>query len=226
MRKGNVLFLEDSDLIRGQSEFSFSTVVSGSRDQIATSDLVIAGNKVIKNRFFHTGIIVPQVNDVPGPLDRSVFSNWETLKREAGAYEDRINNRINEILVVIHKAFDVEDTKYNWYFQDAPEGGMGEIYVPQSDEDEVSYNYQPSKWSRNLIDSGIWDYKNGFPKKFFFMKNEEIEAYIRAEITKAQENEARKKKSAKERAAAKKAAKEKALSKLSEEERKLLGLAD
>jgi len=226
MRKGNVLFLEDSDLIRGQSEFSFSTVVSGSRDQIATSDLVIAGNKVIKNRFFHTGIIVPQVNDVPGPLDRSVFSNWETLKREAGAYEDRINNRISEILTVIHKAFDVEDSIYNWYFQNAPEGGMGEIYLPQSDEDEVSYNYQPAKWSPTLIENSIWDYKNGFPKKFFFMKDEEIEAYIRAEIKEAKEIDARKKKSAKERAAAKKAAKEKALSKLSEQEKKLLGLAD
>jgi hypothetical protein len=28
MRKGNVLFLENSDLVRGQSEFSFSTIVS------------------------------------------------------------------------------------------------------------------------------------------------------------------------------------------------------
>jgi hypothetical protein len=226
MRKGNVLFLEDSDLIRGQSEFSFSTVVSGSRDQIATSDLVIAGNKVIKNRYSHNGIILPQVDNAPGPLDRSVFSNWETLKRETGAYEDRINNRISEILVVIHKAFDVEDAKYNWYFQDAPEGGMGEIYLPQSDEDEVSYNYQPSKWSPTLIENSIWDYKNGFPKKFFFMKDEEIEAYIRAEIKESKEIDARKKKSAKERAAAKKAAKEKALSKLSEQEKKLLGLAD
>jgi len=226
MRKGNVLFLENSDLVRGQSEFSFSTIVSESRDQIATADMVIAGNKVIKNRYSHNGIIVPQVDNVPGPLDRSVFSNWEILKKEAGAYEDHINNRISEILVVIHKAFDVEDTEYNWYFHDAVEGGMGEIYVPQSDEDEISYNYQPAKRSRTLIDSGIWDYKNGFPKKFFFMKNEEIEAYIRAEIAKAQENDARKKKSAKERAAAKKAAKEKALSKLSEEERKLLGLVE
>lgn len=226
MRKGNVLFLEDSDLVRGQSEFSFSTVVSDTRQHIQMADIVIAGDRVIKNRYSHNGLIVPQVENVPGPLGRDVFSNWEILKREAGAYEDRINNRISEILVVIHKAFDVEDTKYNWYFQDAVEGGMGEIYVPQSDEEEISYSYRPSNWSRTLIDSGIWDYKNGFPKKFFFMKDEEIEAYIRAEIAKAQENDARKKKSAKERAAAKKAAKEKALSKLSEEERKLLGLAD
>jgi hypothetical protein len=103
---------------------------------------------------------------------------------------------------------------------------MGEIYLPQSDEDEVSYNYQPSKWSPTLIENSIWDYKNGFPKKFFFMKDEEIEAYIRAEIKESKEIDARKKKSAKERAAAKKAAKEKALSKLSEQEKKLLGLAD
>lgn len=226
MRKGNVLFLEDSDLVRGQSEFSFSTVASDARQHIQMADIVIAGDRVIKNRYSHNGLIVPQVDNVPGPLDRSVFSNWEILKREAGAYEDRINSRISEILVVIHKAFDVEDTKYNWYFHDAVEGGMGEIYVPQSDNEEISYNYQPAKWSPTLIENSIWDYKNGFPKKFFFMKNEEIEAYIRAEIAKAQENDARKKKSAKERAAAKKAAKEKALSKLSEEERKLLGLAD
>ena len=225
MRKGNVLFLEDTDLVRGQSEIS--TVTSESREQITISDIVIAGNKVIKNRYAHTGIIVPEVSDRLGPMDKSDISNWELIKSISDSYESRINSRIDEIIVLVHEAFGEETGNYNWYFSDADEGEMGTIVLPDSDEDCIYYYFEGScKLASCKLETDLWDYKNGIPKKFLFMKNEDIISYIREEIKQCKKKTASKKEKAKKMAAEKKVAKEKALSKLSEEERKLLGLAD
>ena len=235
MRKGNVLFLEDSDLIRGQSEFSLTNVASEARDQILISDLVIAGNKVIKNRYANAGIIVPEVGKKLGPIDKSDISNWEIAKSNSDSYESRINSRIDEVIGLVHEAFGEETGSYNWYFSDADEGEMGTINLPDSDEGCIYYYLQISqlkilegscKLTSNKLKTEIWDYKIGIPKKFLFMKNEDIISYVREEIKQCEKKVSRKKEKAKERAAEKKAAKEKALSKLSEQEKKLLGLAD
>lgn len=215
MHKGYVLFLDDSDPL------------SENLLEIGTSDVVIAGNKVIKNRTSHTGIIVPEVSDSLIPMDKSDISNWELAKSISDSYESRINSRIDEIIGLVHEAFGEEAGSYNWYFSDADEGEMGTIDLPDSDEDCIYYYFQrPCNLTSDKLETDLWDYKSGIPKKFLFMKNEDIISYIREEIKQCEKKAARKKEKAKERAAAKKAAKEKALSKLSEQERKLLGLAD
>jgi hypothetical protein len=226
MRKGNILFLEESDLIPGQSEFSISTVVSEARQQITTADMVIAANKVVKNRFDNTGIILQEATEGSGPIERSLLANWELAKRIAGSYEDRVHSRVDEVLSVIHQAFNEETDNHNWYFENAEEGQIGTIDIPLDDKEAICYVYLGPCQGTSRLKTKYWDYKYSIPKKFLFMKNEEITSHIHKEIKQTKEKSALQKKRRQERLAEKQSAKEKALSKLSEQERKLLGLAD
>jgi hypothetical protein len=188
--------------------------------------IAIVEDTIVKHRFGENGSkILPPVPEGNGsPLDRGVLRGFQVAKNYAAGFESAINGRIDQILKIIHDAFGLGSGDFNWYFHDAPEGEMGDIHIPQDDEDEISYFYENKNIGSKDLETEFWDYKQGIPKKFLFMKDEEILWYVQEEIVQAKERAISRKAKAELGRTAKKRAKEAALKKLSPEERKLLGL--
>ena len=220
MRKGTSLFLDANESLADSNIYK----------DVLMSDIVISGNEVVKNRFSNPGTIFSTIpdNKEPGPLSKHFIQQWEHAKSIASSYENLIHNRISEVLDIIHEAFElalVAGADYHWYFANANEGEMGDMDIPSDDESEISYIYNRTNHrSLDIISNENYDYKYGFPKKFLFMKNEDILSYIKEETHIGKEKKAEKKRKQKERSKENNKKKEELLKKLSPEEKKLLGI--
>lgn len=233
MKKGTSLFLETTKLsekkLAGSSK---EEILTGSSKELALADFVIHGNEVVKNRFTRTGRILSPIGNKenPGPLQHDFMQEFSLVKDIFDSYQNIIYNRITEVIDVIHKAFDlplVAGTDYHWYFENADEGEMGDMYIPSDDEDEISYIYERTKYNTSdTISNKNYNYTYGFPKKFLFMKNEDILSHIQKETQICKEEEARKKEEQKERYKENKKKKEELMNRLSPEEKKLLGIKE
>ena len=134
--------------------------------------------------------------------------------------------------MVIHEAFGHEnqEKEFYWHFHGAEEGEFGTLRIPPSDESELSYvyarNHNNKDYENKFIGNSLWNYRDGFPLKFLFMKNEDIMSYVQRQNIECEEREARKKDKRKESLEASRKEREAIIKKLTPKERKILGLPE
>jgi len=145
------------------------------------------------------------------------IEEFKAAQAKLATISDEINIRVQEIIILIHKAFDKKFTPGWWYPNDSEYcSDLDTDY----DEEEIAFELSNYK----NFQTHIWDYSTGFPKKFLFMTDQDIIWQIEKDIKETEQ----KAKEKKEKAAARKKKKadlaKKAKAKLSSEERKALGI--
>jgi hypothetical protein len=134
----------------------------------------------------------------------------------------KLNERVTEIVNVIAEAFGKKKNP-GWHWLDDGDGDSGpSTYDLYNNDHETQVSFCMPHGGKYETDS--WDYSQGFPKKFLFMKDEDIKAHILKEIEKTAQNKQKKLEQtllAKEK---KTNIAKKALEKLTPEERQALGL--
>ena len=157
-------------------------------------------------------------------LRRSILKEYEEASAKSGQIESEINNRVDEIINFI---VEFEGLKLNtWYYQDAPEGGMGEIQIYNEDIYGVEVHVKDSSYNHftYIIDGGEWSLDGcTIPVKWLFEDykreiSEGREKYLQKQEKKKQKRAERKK----QKELKEKKLKESIKSKLSAEELKLL----
>ena len=142
------------------------------------------------------------------------------LYRFKGKYGDscgKLLDRIHDVLRVIHEAFGHGSDHFNWWFEDADEGEVGELCITG---DDVTGYYLTSNCSLKTTKR---DYGYSFPVNFLFMSNEDIIAQIHAEIESDQHEKARRSQKQKLDRQKREELKKSAIEKLTDEERRALG---
>ena len=143
-------------------------------------------------------------------LTQDDIDRWVGAKAKADACEQKIIDRMRNILELIGKFFNYE--LGCWYFHDAPEGGMGTLEISTT----IEY---VSEWveksgdhkTKEKLATKDWDYRDAIPADFLTMSDEEILGYLQNDLDEHKKTE-------------KENLKQQALSKLSNAERKALGL--
>jgi len=153
-------------------------------------------------------------------LTKGDFKKYEAAQNVVGVIEYKINERVEEIILLIYEAFGYPGPS-GWYYPDAMEGEMGTIgYDGDDDLDEIRY----CGYDAPSLSTYAWDYGSGFPQWFLFAGDEKIVAHVKkgVEDTKEREKRFKEKRAAakKKKTALAKAAKEK----LTTAERKALGI--
>ncbi len=224
MITGTALFLEESDFIKDKQP-TFENILSGATENVRTASIVLnlSKNEILKNRFSDSGIIIPRSisKDLKTSLSHKIDIN-KAYKSYCEEIDSLVAKRVKEILPVICKSFDVEEFTIYWH-----ENINYQFYVPNSNESEIKFyncNFFKNIPSSILLGTIFWHYREGFPKKFLFMKNEDIESYIREEILREAKAVAEDLIEKEKSRIKKQEAIEKALSKLSDEDKKVLGL--
>jgi hypothetical protein len=130
---------------------------------------------------------------------RSV-DDWKVKRKGADELEETIVKRLHEIIVLVINTLNKAGYKKNnhtWYFEDAPEGGMGNLKIRDGQIDYIFYanSGYPS------ADTGQWDYTQSIPEAFLYMTDSEIVEHLRGEQeqTAAYEAEKERKKAEKAR---------------------------
>lgn len=233
MQKGTVLFIEDSDFIpgkTGKTELSIVDIAQKTRDEILKADLVIYDNKIIKHRYANRGDILSNIDYKGGPLNKydicCIEKNEAIIRKISKNDEDILNKRAEEILEIILKCFDLELLKQHFAKKNTPYGNKCRVCsnLPSEDNGEVSWNLFSSTDISKCIETIFWDYNQGFPKMFLYMKNEEIESYILNEIKAHKEKRKIEEEKNLEKINSDMAKIKSALSKLNNEEKALLGI--
>lgn len=153
-------------------------------------------------------------------LDKSIISDLKEAKKALGIIEGKVFDRIDYILHFVFETFD--NTLHNWYFEDANEGGMGNLYM---DKDWIYDIFTDATCQNNMVmflkDGKQYEYDGIFPSRWLFEDFEE--EVLQGKQAWIDEQEAKKKKSKKAKET-RNAKREEVLNKLSKEERKLLGV--
>lgn len=89
------------------------------------------------------------------------ITKWQAAKRHLADAEEKIINRIDEVIRIICDHYGVK--LETWYFYDAPEGGMGTLYI----NDIIEF----------VLDTDLplpSDFSTYIPVDFLFISNDEI----------------------------------------------------
>ena len=149
-------------------------------------------------------------------LTQKDITRYESALSMLDAAKDKIDDRVGEIIGLIHKIFK-KDFNGCWWYPNAREDGVGEIDSVDPDS-FISFELQdhPS--------FDIYDYSCSFTAIFLTMSDKEISNYIQAEIDQHQKQKEKEKRKREDRKNSKDTLKQQALKKLTKEEKKALGL--
>lgn len=149
-------------------------------------------------------------------ITKEKTAKYNKLLKEADKYELEVYNYVFKILKCIYSCFDKKPPN-NFWFWGADEGERGK---PSVNEEIIYYEIEMRRSFDGTLYDGKYDYEEGIPTRFLYMKLNEIEREIKERLVKLElTNKAKKEKDQKRLTK-----KEKALAKLTEEEKKLLGV--
>jgi hypothetical protein len=121
------------------------------------------------------------------------------------------------VLRVIHEAFGHGSDHFNWWFEGADAGQVGELCITG---DDVTDYYLTSSCALKTTNR---DYEYSFPVSSLFMSNEDIIAQIHAEIESDRHEKAKRSQKQKLDKQKREALKKSAIERLTDEERRALG---
>lgn len=151
----------------------------------------------------------------PTFLTQELFEKQKKALAELEVIEKQINDRVDDIIKLIHDIFGQKQAHSNWTYQytDDSDGSGGMDITFDTKSGEVRYCLYAKRSIK--LETAFWDYGSGFPGCFLNFTNSEIKDYIKDEIKRS--DELNKQLSDKDLAAV-------AWAKLSPKERKVLGL--
>ena len=98
--------------------------------------------------------------------------------------KDQLDNRVVEIMFLIAKVFG-KKLQSCWYYN-AAEGEMGELNITcistNCDDEQIDVELWFKNKEYEEMETNNWDYTQGFPKRFLWMNNKEIESLLLSEI--------------------------------------------
>lgn len=156
-------------------------------------------------------------------IDSAMLETYKQALEDIEGIAEKITERINEIIIIIHDVFDVEYPIY-WSYRDRYIHSQNEIshFLPTFDDEAITYDVTyAADWP--IMNLNSFNYCGAIPYDFLFRSNSDIKYIIEQEIIAQKRYElnkvVEKNKVAAEDAAIRKAA----LAKLSPVERAALG---
>ena len=111
-------------------------------------------------------------------VSEDVIAKCKELNKELGVLEETITDRMTYVLQTLFATFGIE--LGTWYFNDAPEGGLGDLWQHYHDDDiyvvtEVGNNCEKDRNLFNSVDMAIinkfdeeWEFQGAFPTRWLF----------------------------------------------------------
>jgi hypothetical protein len=111
-------------------------------------------------------------------VSKDVIAKCEELNKELGGLEDKITNRMTYVLQTLFATFGIK--LGTWYFDDAPEGGLGDLWRHYHDDEiyvvtEVGSNCEKDRNLFNSVNMVIidkfgeeWGFEGGLPTRWLF----------------------------------------------------------
>ena len=129
-------------------------------------------------------------------LQREDLEQYVYAKKTLGITEEKVFDRISEVIRVIHKSFGIHLDNlvgWTWYFYDAIEGEVGTLRVDASEPDtvldfealdaEIEYVFEwwgnNDNEDRDVLSVREYDYATSFPAAFLTMSDDEIVDFIK-----------------------------------------------
>lgn len=154
-------------------------------------------------------------------LRTQIVKDYKACIDDAKILEEQIHNKIDGIIISIHKAFHVPYPD-SWYFEDDEGDVFGAMNL---EEDDINYNYYFQPPDAGSMYADDYNYYGGFPHGFLFLSSKKIEQIVAAAIEKQKGINAQKKLKEKSRIDGLKEIKREALKKLTKKEKEALGVS-